>query len=54
MDLSKTFDTINHDLLVAKLYAYGFNNGSLELLYSYLKIDGIEQKLTVNSVHGKS
>ena len=54
MDLSKAFGTINHDLLVAKLHAYGFSNDSLKLLYSYLKIDGIEQKLTINSVHGKS
>ena len=22
MDLSKTFDTLNHDFLIAKLYAY--------------------------------
>ena len=37
MDLSKAFDTINHDLLVAKLHAYGFSNDSLKLFYSYLK-----------------
>ena len=54
MDLSKAFDTINHDLLVEKLHAYGFSNDSFKLLYSYLKIDGIEQKITINSVHGKS
>ena len=37
MDLSKAFDTINCDLLVAKFHAYGFSNDSLKLLYSYLK-----------------
>lgn len=36
MDLSKAFDTINHDLLIAKLYAHGFNKGSLKVLHSFL------------------
>ena len=36
MDLSKAFDTINHQLLISKLHAYGFNNDALELLFDYL------------------
>ena len=36
MDLSKAFDTINHDLLLAKLYAYGFDKNALRLIRSYL------------------
>ena len=36
MDLSKAFDTLNHDLLIAKFHAYGFDIKTLKLLRSYL------------------
>ena len=36
MDLSKAYDCIAHDLLIAKLEAYGFTKTSLRLMYSYL------------------
>ena len=36
MDLSKAFDTLKHELLIAKLHAYGFGKESLMLLLSYL------------------
>ena len=37
MDLSKAFDTINQELLITKLNAYGFSEPSLKLIYNYLK-----------------
>ena len=36
MDLSKAYDCILHDLLLAKLEAYGFSLESLNLMKSYL------------------
>ena len=36
MDLSKAFDTSNHEPLIVKLSADGFNNESLKLIRSYL------------------
>ena len=37
MDLSKAFDTINHDLLIAKLKAYRFPKRALKLMKNCLK-----------------
>ena len=36
MDLSKAFDTINHDLLIAKLHSYGVGDKALRLFMDYL------------------
>ena len=36
MDLTKTFDTLNHDLFIAKLHAYGFQHGASRIFHSYL------------------
>ena len=36
MDLSKTFDTINNQLLLAKLHTYGFSKQALAIICSYL------------------
>ena len=37
IDLSKVFDCIPHDLLIAKLHAYGFSEKTVTFIYSYLK-----------------
>ena len=36
MDLSKAFDCLNHELLIAKLEAYGFSKRVLTFIHSYL------------------
>ena len=46
MDLSKAFDCISHDLLIAKLHAYKFGKKSLKLIYSYL--NGRRQRVHIN------
>ena len=46
MDLSKAFDCIPHDLLIAKLHAYGFSQKTVASIYLYLKRR--KQKVKVN------
>ena len=45
MDLSKAFDTINHDLLIAKMHAYGFSIDALQIIRSYLSDRWIRTKI---------
>ena len=47
MDLSKAFDCVSHDLLIAKNHAYGFENRSLKLIHNHLNVR--KQKVKINS-----
>ena len=46
-DLSKAFDCVKYDLLIAKMNAYNFNHNALTLIYSYLS--DRKQRTKVNS-----
>ena len=46
MDLSKAFECIPHDLIIAKLHAYAFSQKTVTFIYSYLKRR--KQKAKVN------
>ena len=47
MVLSKAYDCLPHDLLLAKMEAYGFSVDSLKLIHSYLV--GRKQRLKIGS-----
>ena len=47
IDLSKAFGTIDHNLLIAKLEAYGFSYSFLKYLKSYL--DNRQQRVNINN-----
>ena len=49
MDLSKAFDCISNDLLIAKLHAYGLDENALVLIYSYLKRQ--KQSMRINNTY---
>ena len=36
MDLSKGFDCIDHELLIAKVHAYGLSRNALKMIHSYV------------------
>ena len=47
MDLSKAFDCMPHNLLIAKLHAYGLSNEAITLMRSYLT--GRRQRVKIGS-----
>ena len=48
MDLLKAFDCILHDLLIAKLHAYGLGFDTVTLIFTYLKQR--KQKVLINNI----
>ena len=51
MDLPKAYDCLRHDLLIARIEAYGLENGSLNLPLDYLNFR--KQRTEVGSAYSK-
>ena len=47
--MSKTFDCLTHDILIAKLHAYGFEIDATRLIYNYLT--GRKQRVKINQAY---
>ena len=52
MDLPKAYDCLPHDLLIAKLWAYGLDRSSLRLLMDNL--NSCKQRAIIGSSYSKS
>ena len=48
-DLSKALDCIPHDLIIARLAAYGLDNNALKLIHNYLS--NRKQSVKVSSAY---
>ena len=51
IDLSKAFDCMLHDLLIAKLHAFGFDCQSLRIMDSFLS--NRQQRTKINNVFSR-
>ncbi len=52
-DLSKAFDCLHHELLIAKLNAYGFRRSALLFIHSYLTDRKQRVKVNGSSAFGQ-
>ena len=53
-DLSKVFNCLPHNLIIAKLHAFGFDKASLRLMHSYLQTCIRESKSITPTAFGAS